>query len=569
MTLDVWLVARLCAELQETIVGARIQGVAVDAGGLRLTCYRRGGLATLRATSGGDGPLLAFHPETAPANESAAAGWAGGVAPLLRGSTVESVQAVADDRVVFLDVVSRSPFGVPARHRVAYELEPNKANVLVLRPGDAGHWQILAAAKEIRGGEGARSIVVGETYTPPPPRRPRLDRSAFVAVVRDAPGERDRVLVRALGEYDVTCSPMLGREVLERASDNAARPLEERLLGAWSLLRREVAANVAEVGAPVFGWQDGDGFRVVHVVRLGWPPGTPVTLTSVNEACARQQLAADRHRGAPALGALVKRLETMLVRCSNEAASLKSARRKAGEADALRLAGEAIYAYLPSIPERAPEFVTPEGLRVALDPSLTAKENAASYFRRFKKARSGLPRIDERLAVLEKNRVYWEELLWQARHAAGAPIEEATALADELGQAIGVRRAPKKAQQRRATPPRAVELADDATAFVGRSPKDNERVTFVLGGPDDWWFHTRGVPGAHVILKLGDTRGQPTEEQIVGAASLAAGQSAAADANAVEVDYTQRKHVRKQGGGRVGLVWYTDFKTVRVPPRKL
>ncbi|MFI5389192.1 MAG: NFACT RNA binding domain-containing protein, partial [Candidatus Eremiobacterales bacterium] len=103
---------------------------------------------------------------------------------------------------------------------------------------------------------------------------------------------------------------------------------------------------------------------------------------------------------------------------------------------------------------------------------------------------------------------------------------------------------------------------------VGRSPKDNERVTFTVGAPNDLWFHARGVPGAHVILKLPDPRDRPTDEQIVAAAALAAGQSRAAAASKVEVDYTQRKHVRKQGGGRPGLVWYTDFRTVLVEPVK-
>jgi len=89
------------------------------------------------------------------------------------------------DRIVFVDVVSRSAFGVPARHRIAYELGPNKSNVLVLRPSGEERWQILAAAKEIQGAEGSRSIDVGEPYEPPPPRRSRLDRAAFDAMVRD------------------------------------------------------------------------------------------------------------------------------------------------------------------------------------------------------------------------------------------------------------------------------------------------------------------------------------------------------------------------------------------------
>jgi predicted ribosome quality control (RQC) complex YloA/Tae2 family protein len=112
-----------------------------------------------------------------------------------------------------------------------------------------------------------------------------------------------------------------------------------------------------------------------------------------------------------------------------------------------------------------------------------------------------------------------------------------------------------------------LELPGGAIAHVGRSPKDNERVTFNAARPDDYWFHARGIPGAHVVLKLAHAGEAPTDEQIEMAAALAAGASRASNAAKVEVDYTQRKHVRRQGKGATGLVWYTDFKTVLVTPK--
>ncbi|MBV8461314.1 MAG: DUF814 domain-containing protein, partial [Candidatus Eremiobacteraeota bacterium] len=112
---------------------------------------------------------------------------------------------------------------------------------------------------------------------------------------------------------------------------------------------------------------------------------------------------------------------------------------------------------------------------------------------------------------------------------------------------------------------RTVPLPGGAIAFVGRSPKDNERLTFSVAGPNDYWFHVRGVPGAHVIVK---TQGRElAPEQIEAAAAVAAGHSRAVGATSVEVDYTRRKHVRRQAAGRPGLVFYTDFNTVRVRPQ--
>ncbi len=108
-------------------------------------------------------------------------------------------------------------------------------------------------------------------------------------------------------------------------------------------------------------------------------------------------------------------------------------------------------------------------------------------------------------------------------------------------------------------------MAEDARAFVGRSPQGNAELTFRMARPTDLWFHARGVPGAHVILRVDGGR-HPTEREIERAAGLAAHYSKARDAAKVDVDFTERKYVRKQRAAAPGLVWYSDSRTLRVAP---
>jgi predicted ribosome quality control (RQC) complex YloA/Tae2 family protein len=103
---------------------------------------------------------------------------------------------------------------------------------------------------------------------------------------------------------------------------------------------------------------------------------------------------------------------------------------------------------------------------------------------------------------------------------------------------------------------------------VGRSPIENAELTFQLARPNDLWFHAQGIPGAHVILAR-DDRGAAPDEDIQAAASLAAFYSRAKAATSVAVDYTLRKHVRKQRAAPPGLVWYTHAKTTVAQPRPL
>ncbi|MGA8535506.1 MAG: NFACT RNA binding domain-containing protein, partial [Candidatus Tumulicola sp.] len=101
---------------------------------------------------------------------------------------------------------------------------------------------------------------------------------------------------------------------------------------------------------------------------------------------------------------------------------------------------------------------------------------------------------------------------------------------------------------------------------VGRSPSENAEVTFKVARPNDLWFHARGIPGAHVILAR-DDRAEPPLQDIEAAASLAAHYSKAKASAKVPVDYTLRKHVRKQRDGAPGLVWYTNAKSITTAPR--
>jgi predicted ribosome quality control (RQC) complex YloA/Tae2 family protein len=114
--------------------------------------------------------------------------------------------------------------------------------------------------------------------------------------------------------------------------------------------------------------------------------------------------------------------------------------------------------------------------------------------------------------------------------------------------------------------PLRVVTKDGYVIWVGRNSRQNELVTFDKGSPQDWWLHARGVPGAHVIVKSADGRPLPdgVAEQ---AAALAAYYSANRGSSRVEVDVTQRRHVRKIKGGATGMVTYRNETTRAVAPR--
>lgn len=94
--------------------------------------------------------------------------------------------------------------------------------------------------------------------------------------------------------------------------------------------------------------------------------------------------------------------------------------------------------------------------------------------------------------------------------------------------------------------------------YVGKNNYQNDELTFKLATGNDWWFHAKGIPGSHVIVKAeGKELPDRTFEE---AARLAAWYSKGREQEKVEIDYLQKKNVKKPNGAKPGFViYYTNF----------
>ena len=105
---------------------------------------------------------------------------------------------------------------------------------------------------------------------------------------------------------------------------------------------------------------------------------------------------------------------------------------------------------------------------------------------------------------------------------------------------------------------------DGFDMYVGKNNFQNEDLTFKVATGNDWWFHAKGMPGSHVIVKSeGKELPDSTFEE---AGRLAAHYSKARGREKVEIDYIQKKHVKKVNGGKPGFVIYhTNFSMLIDP----
>ena len=103
----------------------------------------------------------------------------------------------------------------------------------------------------------------------------------------------------------------------------------------------------------------------------------------------------------------------------------------------------------------------------------------------------------------------------------------------------------------------------------GKNNRSNDEISTRQTEKDDLWFHAHNQPGCHLVLKRGERKGELPDEDVMFAASIAAGYSRGRHDHKVEVMVTEGKNVRKPKGARPGLVTVNSYRAVIVPPMRM
>jgi predicted ribosome quality control (RQC) complex YloA/Tae2 family protein len=195
-----------------------------------------------------------------------------------------------------------------------------------------------------------------------------------------------------------------------------------------------------------------------------------------------------------------------------------------------------------------------------LNPKLSAVENARQYYRRYESAKNASAEVPALVAGVEREIAYLDQL--ETDLAMAEDERGIGAVEDALAEAG---RAPTRRRPRSAPGPRRMLSDDGFVIWVGRNSRQNDELTFRMASARDIWLHAHGIPGAHVVIKA-EGREVPTDT-ILRAARLAGYYSAARDEGKVDVDYTQRRNVRRLRGGRPGQVILRQYETITVTPQ--
>lgn len=200
-----------------------------------------------------------------------------------------------------------------------------------------------------------------------------------------------------------------------------------------------------------------------------------------------------------------------------------------------------------------------EMVSIPLDPTKTPQENSQRYFEKYNKLKRTYEALSHFIQETQDEITYLESI--RASLDIAMSEEDLAEIKEELISSGLMRRKFSKKKVKIKNTPLHYVSSDGFHMYVGKNNLQNDQLTFTFAAGNDWWFHVKQAPGSHVIVK---TNGMELPNRVFEEAGrLAAYYSSMRGVEKVEIDYVEKKHVKKPKGGKPGfVVYYTNYSLV-------
>ncbi len=237
--------------------------------------------------------------------------------------------------------------------------------------------------------------------------------------------------------------------------------------------------------------------------------------------------------------------------------------------DKYKVYGELLTTYGYSLTENDKElkcinYYDNQEITIPVDNTLSPIDNAKKYFDKYSK----LKRTYEALSTITletKAEIEHLESVNTALNIASCE-DDLKEIKEELINYGYIRRKGNEKKAKFKSKPIHIKIDDNYEIYIGKNNYQNEEVSFKIATGNDWWFHTKKIPGSHIIVKSNTDSSELPDEIYEIAGSLAAYYSKGRESEKVEIDYTQKKHLKRVAGAAPGFVIYhTNYSMISEP----
>lgn len=566
MALDGITIANIVKEMRDALLGGRIAKIAQpEADELLLTVKAPSGQRRLYISASASLPLVYLTDENKPSPFTAP-----NFCMLLRkhiaNGRIVSITQPSLERIIVLGIEHLDELGDLCRKKLVIEIMGKHSNVIFCDEDD----RIIDSIKHVPAQmSSVREVLPGRTYFIPDTMHKAdpltISESDFAALLRQKPSALSKALYTSL----TGISPVVAEEICFLAGLDSALPPSELSDDLMTHLYRQFSLFLDQVRE--------EDFHPAIYYRNNEPQEfASVPLTHL-EGCARQEfdtisqvlssyyavknrITRIRQKSADLRHIVQTALERNRKKYDLQARQLKDTDKR----ETYKVYGELLQTYGYQAEPEAKElealnYYTNEMIRIPLDPTKTPLENAKRYFEKYNKMKRTYEALSH-LIVETRDEISYLESVSNALDIARTE-DDLAQVKEELTQSGYVRRKFTKKKEKFKSMPLHYISSDGYDMYVGKNNFQNEELTFSFASGNDWWFHAKKVPGSHVIVK---SRGDEMPDRVFEeAGKLAAFYSKNNGSEKVEVDYVEKKHVKKVKGQKPGFVIYhTNYSLI-------
>ena len=577
MALDGFVIANVIHELKEKLVGGRINKIAQPEKDEIILTIKAKETYKLFCSAGAGLPLI-YLTEENKANPMVAPNFCMLLRKHLNSARIVDIFQPGLERIVNIKIEHLNEMGDLCEKTLVIELMGKHSNIIFMDDTNT----VIDSIKRVSGFvSSVREVLPGRPYFIPHTQN-KLDpltitESEFYEKVYQQPIPIGKALYTSL----TGLSPLLANEACSRASIDANKPantlseLEQiHLFGTMirmitDLKEANFTPNIAYEGkSPIeFSCLPLTVYKDKEIKEFD-------SISQVLEEyyASKNQLTRIRQKSADLRKIVQNAIERTSKKYDLQLKQLKDTEQR----DKYKVYGELITTYGYGLEPGAKvlnclNYYTNEDITIPLNELLTPMENAKRYFEKYNKLKRTFEHLSQ-LSIETKEELNHLESIQTSLDIALLE-EDLVELKEELMDYGYMKRKYKVKNPNQKKQPKKVKVtskpfhyisSDGYHMYVGKNNFQNDELTFSLAVGNDWWFHAKNVPGSHVIVKTnGDELPDRTFEE---AGALAAFYSSEKDAEKVEIDYTEKKNVKKPSGGKPGfVVYYTNYSLMASP----
>lgn len=563
MAFDGTVIANLVYELNQNILNSRISKIAQpEKDELLFTLKGQNGQQRLAMSASASLPFLYLTKQNKPSPMTAP-----NFCMLLRkhiaNGKIVKIHQPGLERIIHFDIEHFDDLGDLCRKTLTIELMGKHSNIIFCTEDGA----IIDSIKHISAQVSSiREVLPGRTYFIPETTHKENPLQTSESFFLDTVLRRPESICKAIYNSYTGISPVIASEICFRSGIDA--DLSTSALNAdeklhlyhnfdWFLTDLKEAAFT-----PNILYRKKEPIEFSSFLLTEYNDCEQVTFDSVSEALETYYAARNVYTRIRQKSSDLRRIvHTALERNRKKYTLQQKQLKDTDKREKYRIYGELLNTYGYQAQEGAKKiealnYYTNEMITIPLDEQLSPLENAQKYFERYNK----LKRTHEALTTLieeTKNEIEHLESIATALDIALLE-DDLVQIREELMEFgyIRKKRGDKKAKIK--SRPLHFVSSDGFHMYVGKNNYQNDELTFKFATGNDWWFHAKGMPGSHVIVKT--ESGELPDRTFEEAGKLAGFYSKGRENEKVEIDYLQKKNVKKPNKSAPGfVVYYTNY----------